>query len=521
MAIYKFEDLLKLHNTTSDKVTSYGSDESVQNSIKKLEEKQKTFGGKVLRETIRPLANVATNVVNAGQIALGKEETQPFSGDYLGEVKGLGKLDMTKGFTPENIKVLKDSVKAGVDIGVLLAGGSGTGAVAKTGIKEGVIQGAKIGAKTGSIVGGTSGLSTGLDEDATLGSTLKNTAIGTVGGSVVGGAVGGITGAIPSAKTIAKATTKAGSNLKKAGEKAYEISITPTERTAQMVRKYEASQPTLLERLQGKASTSKMTKPTTEANTAARLGLVGTEKGLGVKATRESNKIWNETISPALKADKTTTNMPNFFKELEKEITKTNVGTRKSDLLEALQKMREDYKGIGNVSNIKLQQYKTDDWAKFIPDASYNGKPIGSAFKEVQSLAQNKAIGILHKKLGAKVKQAYIDYGNLQSIIKAADKSAKSDPALKSAGRNVWQMIMDKAVTPITTYSGKVLYRTGEGLEFIGQKGAKKVGDIAGITTNQIKSGLSQQSQKGLQTPKPKSLTSTKSTTTSFKSNKK
>lgn len=208
MAIYKFEDLLKLHNTTPDKVTSYGSDESVQNSIKKLEEKQKTFGGKVLRETIRPLANVATNVVNAGQIALGKEETQPFSGEYLGEVKGLGKLDMTKGFTPENIKVLKDSVKAGVDIGLLLSGGGNAVKTAQTGLKEGIIQGVKTGAKTGAIVGGTSGLSTGLEEDATLGSTLKNTALGTV----IGGASGAVLGAIPGG-------VKAGTSLVNKGTK--------------------------------------------------------------------------------------------------------------------------------------------------------------------------------------------------------------------------------------------------------------------------------------------------------------
>lgn len=517
MAIYKIDDLLKKHNTTINKVTNFGSDESILNSMEELKQKEPTFGGKVIRETIRPLANLATNVVNAGQIALGKEETKPFSGEYLGEVGGIGKLDLTKGFTPENIKVLKDSVKAGVDIGVLLSGGAGAKTVAKTGLKEGIIQGAKTGAKTGSIVGGISGLATGLEEDATIGSTLKNVAIGVGGGALTGGVLGGATGAIPSKEAISQATTKAGKGLKTVGEKTYGLTITPTERTAQMVRKYEATQPTILERLQGKTSTSKAIKPTTEANTAARLGLAGTEKGLGVQATKESTKLWKDTISPALKADKTTTNMPTFFKELEKEIVKSNVGTRKSTLLEALEKMKEDYSGVGNVSNTKLQQYKSADWAKFLPDASYKGKPIGAAFKEVQSLAANKAIGILHKKLGKDVSQAYIDYGNLQSIMKSADKSAAGDPALKSVGRNVWQYIMDKVVTPVSTVGGKVLYRTGEGLEFIGQKGAKKVGDIAGITTIP-KSVLSTQSQKGLLPQKLKNISFPNPTTKSVKS---
>jgi hypothetical protein len=39
---------------------------------------------------------------------------------------------------------------------------------------------------------------------------------------------------------------------------------------------------------------------------------------------------------------------------------------------------------------------------------------------------------------------------------------------------------MDKAVTPVATVVGKILYKTGEGLEFIGESGAKKVGDIVG-----------------------------------------
>ena len=37
---------------------------------------------------------------------------------------------------------------------------------------------------------------------------------------------------------------------------------------------------------------------------------------------------------------------------------------------------------------------------------------------------------------------------------------------------------MNKAITPVVTIGGKILYRTGEGLEFIGNRGAKKVGDI-------------------------------------------
>ena len=78
--------------------------------------------------------------------------------------------------------------------------------------------------------------------------------------------------------------------------------------------------------------------------------------------------------------------------------------------------------------------------------------------------------------MGEEGKQAYLDYGNLKSIRKSGIKSI-GDPAKKSLSRNVWEFVMDKAITPVATIAGKVLYRTGEGLEFIGKAGAKKVKD--------------------------------------------
>jgi len=170
-----------------------------------------SFLGKVVRETIRPLAKSATSLINTAQVATGQEETQPFSGDYLGEVERIGKnFDVTKGFTPENISALKDAAKTGVDIGLLISGGGAGKNVVTTGIKEGIIQGFKTGAKVGSIVGGVGGASTGLEEGATVGSTLKNTAIGSVTGGVVGGALGGVSGGVSNAVSIVRKVPSSG-----------------------------------------------------------------------------------------------------------------------------------------------------------------------------------------------------------------------------------------------------------------------------------------------------------------------
>lgn len=208
------EQRLKLKSAgySDTKINVFEAQKAIKDNESKPQEP--TFAGKVIRETVRPLANVATNIVKAGDVATGGTgEVEPFSGKYLGEVKGLGKLDLTKGITPENIKVLKDSVKAGVDIGVLLGGGAGVGTVAKTGIKKGIIQGAKVGAKSGSVVGAISGAGTGLEEDATVGSTAKNIALGAGTGAVVGGAVGGVSSGISNTVSSIKKIPETGKNI--------------------------------------------------------------------------------------------------------------------------------------------------------------------------------------------------------------------------------------------------------------------------------------------------------------------
>lgn len=457
-------------------------------AMKQVEQKQEepTFLGKVARETIRPLANVATNVAQAADIVTGGTgDVQPFSGKYLGEVKGLGKLDVTKGFTPENIQVLKDSVKAGVDIGLLLGGGGGVGATAKTGIKEGVIQGIKQGAKTGSIIGGTSGLATGLEKDATLGSTLKNTAMGAGGGAVVGGALGAVTGVIPSPETLGKVATKTGEKLKNAGEKVYGTTLKKEEPVINALQNYEGTQKSLWGRVAKIVSgkeiplTEGATKPVTEANTALRQGLAGTEWKLGVQAKQASKSIWNDIVDPALNSSKEKISMKTFLGEIKKEIVSNPDINRRKTLLSAFNKFASDNKKVGNFSLKKLQDYKVE-WAKFIPESySKSGKAISGSLNEIRAIAKKKASNLIFDKLGGDVKTAYIDYGNLQSIIESGKKGMDKLDS-KTWSKQIWEAVIDKAVTPITTIGGQILYRTGEGLEFIGAKGAKTVGGVLG-----------------------------------------
>ncbi len=296
------------------------------------------------------------------------------------------------------------------------------------------------------------------------------------------------TKAEPIAKEAIKSTAKVGGKVietaggisKETGKALYKISVPMEKATAKAVQTYQASKPTIFERIKGLFSdeTKKgLEAPIIEAETAARTGLSGTEWQLGVQAKRATTKLWDKTINPALQASKQRNDMRTFLSDLkDRIIAETPDLSRRKVLLKAWESLKSDYGKVNFVSDTKLQSYK-EGWAKFIPEKAYRGEPIAGALNEVRNMAAQEARAIIYKKLGEGIKQAYLDYGNLQSIIEAGIKSV--DPLRsKSAFRQAWEFILDKTVTPITTYGGKTLYKTGEGLEFIGKEGAKKISDL-------------------------------------------
>lgn len=293
------------------------------------------------------------------------------------------------------------------------------------------------------------------------------------GGDVPPGGGGGGSGPTPFALGASK-------TLKTLGEKSYGLTIAPEESTSRAMMNYDAKQPNLLGRIKNMTTDESVgTKPITEANTAARHGLVGTEYQLGVQAKQVSSGLWDNIIGPRLDSVKGNINLQSFLDEVGKDINKTKDLTRRGVLKEALDVVKEDYKNVSGIRLRTLQDYKSG-WAEFVPEGAYKGKPIGAAIKEVHALMAERARKTIYKYAGDDIKQAYIDYGNLKSIEKAGLKSTLGDPSAKSISRNVWQFVMNKAVTPVATFAGKALYRTGEGLEFVGKPGAKNVGDVVG-----------------------------------------
>lgn len=308
---------------------------------------------------------------------------------------------------------------------------------------------------------------------ATLGVGKKAEEVAIEQGGKLATKVGEIAG-----ETASDISTSTGRILKGVGEASYGITTTPQETTARALSAYNAKYPSLMARVKGMITGTELPgKPITEANTAARSGLAGTEKEIGVQSARIQTELWNNKIAPALD-NGVKVNMQTLFNDAEKEIRKIPELATRNSRLEALQSLREDYKNVSNVSLSKLQGYK-EGWAAPVPEKYYNNKNIAGAYNNVKAVLADKARQTIYDKAGTDdIRQAYIDYNNLKSIKEAGIKSSTGDLAKKSLGRGIWQFVMDKAITPISTFGGKVLYKTGEGLEFIGKPGAKKVGDI-------------------------------------------
>jgi hypothetical protein len=277
-------------------------------------------------------------------------------------------------------------------------------------------------------------------------------------------------------KAIQTVTPKLGRGLKTAGEGLYGVTVTPQEQTIRALVSYDKKQPSLIKRLFGAKKLGE--KPITEANTAARRGVTGTEYQIGVQSENIGDDLFKTIIRPKLQAVKNATNIKVLIKNVERKINKIADLGRRKDLKEALSTFSEEYKGLNIVSGERLQKLK-EGWASLLTEKSFKtGKPITGAYREIQNMMTDEARPILYKIVGEDGKIAYFDYGNLKSITEAGVKSRLSDAAKRGLFRNAWQIIMDKAVTPVATIGGKILYRTGEGLEFIGERGAKKVKDI-------------------------------------------
>lgn len=188
------------------------------------------FLSNVLSSVFTPVARLATNVINAGQTALGKPTTQPFSNKSIGMVN-FGNVTPV-GQENSSGAAIKDDLGTGLQIGSNLVGGEGAADIAEQSGKQLLKQSVIQGAKTGAVAGGTQALGSSLSANEGIGKTALNTIGGVVAGGTTGGVFGTVTGGLGAAKNLISPTEDAVNKAKASIADQYEktLPLTPTQK---------------------------------------------------------------------------------------------------------------------------------------------------------------------------------------------------------------------------------------------------------------------------------------------------
>ena len=268
-----------------------------------------------------------------------------------------------------------------------------------------------------------------------------------------------------------------GKALKPVASKAYKsLAIPLSKNEARLVQAYKASTP-LIDRMKAAAGLTASKAPRIAQDTAFEQGLMGTEGMIGVQAKRATKTIWNKMVAPALKQGDDV-QLASLFDDAKTAIVKANPElNQQKALLKALASVMDDYKGIDKTSLAKLQDLKVG-WAKPVPQKAWRGEDITGAVNNVRkTLADIARQKILTNVKDPTIRQAYIDYGNLTNLAEWGQKAMTGGKFKGGAGSWI-SAAKDAVVTRVATIGGQVLYKTGQGIEFLAPAGAKTLMDI-------------------------------------------
>jgi len=316
------------------------------------------------------------------------------------------------------------------------------------------------------------GAATSGEKIAGEGALEAAASLGETAGVVLGAAegLGAATKAITATKKIPGMITRVevpsiGSNT--LSKKLYETAIGRTTDEAERVLAYRAK------KMLGEEATA----PITRADTAQKYGLAGRQTEIGVQAKAKGKMLYKDVILPALKNSKETITKDDLFAPIKQKIDNTVDPSRKLELQEAFDAIQEDYINE-SIWNLEKAQELKRGIDKFTPDKVFRGKPISSAYNELRhDMADAIRQGTYEKLKEQGIKQKYIDYGNLLELEKIGIKGL-TDNQLKGGAGSFISGLIEKTVTPIATYAGKVLYRVpGTKVNFIATPGFKSMGE--------------------------------------------
>jgi len=278
--------------------------------------------------------------------------------------------------------------------------------------------------------------------------------------------------AVGGTKLLAKGVSPVTAGTKSLGRNIYETAFTPNVKEAESILAYEASQPSMFSSLFGAGAMkgNPAFKPITVAETALRSGIAGTEKQVGTQAKRVADTLYNKEIAPAVSGIKGTITKEELFAPAEERIANMVDPSKKVAYQNALDSLKEDYANIANFTFKDAQALKSE-LAQFTPAKVFRGQDVANETRMIQADMANLIRQKTYEALkDVNIKQKYLDYGNLQELQKVGVK-AISESGTKGGFGGFWSTVYDKAMTPVKTVGGKVLYRIGDKLEVKAPKG--------------------------------------------------
>ncbi len=292
--------------------------------------------------------------------------------------------------------------------------------------------------------------------------------------------VGFITGEIGQAlipsgqsKLLGKSLQTIGKVGKTIGGAAYEKVIPLSKGEAGLLQKYKADNP-VMKRI-SKFFSDDASRPRLPATTAVEKGLVGTQSMIGVGAKRTADNLWKKKISPAVGSIKEKVNRDELFTEVLEDLDKIADPTTQASRMKAFDAILTDYKNLPEMSYTKAQQIKSE-LARGLPNKVWRGEDITGDYNNIRKLLAGKIREKTYSKLkDVNIKKDYLDYGNLLSL-QELGKTAMTGQKLKGGFGSFWSEAASRAVTPIATIGGQVLYKVGD-ITFQSGKGLKYFGD--------------------------------------------
>jgi len=283
--------------------------------------------------------------------------------------------------------------------------------------------------------------------------------------------------AAPIVKTAGEVVSSAGRVIKSTGKNIFEGSITPTVVEGERILAYKAKAPLLTRIVETvKGSESKVKSPQTRASTALEKGIFGGQEGIGIQSKRIADKTWSE-IEPAVNQSKAIVSKNELFTPIEERISKTIEPSKRKAYEDAYEAIKEDYANIKEFSLKDAQNVKRS-LDEFTPQKQFRGKDVAN---EYTVLKNDMANAIREKTYNAlediNIKQKYLDWANLHELQKVGVK-AITEAGTRAGSGTLISTLWDMATIPIKTVGGQTLYRVGNLVEFIGDKGIKKFSDF-------------------------------------------